>query len=308
MYNLELFGIKLKNLRISFGYTQKDVSELAYIDQKTLRRIENGENMPRLDTLDILSPIFRVDLFKILHTCKIDDYSYYYNFIKELDLLLVNFNFSELSIKIEELEEYIKSVKDDFYIIKLTQLLCFCKAIFYSENQEDYLSLKYYLNSIRKTKPSFCLVNYENFNYDFFEIRILYNIGKMLSSLDEQEKNISILEFCTVNTPENDVYYPRICNSLANIYNRMEIYNKAITYYDLGIKSAKTYSNLGELGVLYYGKGSVEFETKNNNYVNSFKSAIKFCDFIGRENLKNLIIEKMDEYYNIDYKTLFESN
>lgn len=43
MENLQSLGHKLKFRRQTLGYTQKDLSELTGISQRTIRSIENGE-------------------------------------------------------------------------------------------------------------------------------------------------------------------------------------------------------------------------------------------------------------------------
>lgn len=47
-------GKKIKNLRISKGYTQDKLSEMIDISQKALSRIEIGENFVTAETLDKL--------------------------------------------------------------------------------------------------------------------------------------------------------------------------------------------------------------------------------------------------------------
>lgn len=47
-------GRKIKNMRISKGYTQDKLSEMVDISQKALSRIEIGENFVTAETLDKL--------------------------------------------------------------------------------------------------------------------------------------------------------------------------------------------------------------------------------------------------------------
>lgn len=303
MYNLKLFGQKLREIRKSFGYTQKEISVLAFIDEKTLRRIENGENMPRLDTLDFLSPIYKVDLTKILLECKYDDFSYYDTILQEIELLIIDTNLDSINDKISELDVFIKNVTDDFYFIKLEQIKYFCEAINFAEKSDYEMALIYFIKAIRKTKPSFCISNYQSHIYNSIEIHILSNIAKMIYYKD---KNIyiDILKYCIDSVPKSDKIIPRLYNSLGNGYNRLKDYEKALFYYNEGIKFSVLYSNISEIGLLYYGKGLVEYKSNISEFSNSFKSSIEFCELIGRKKLKNLIIHKLDVLYNIDYKTL----
>lgn len=65
-YNLEAFGNRLKEIRKSLKISQNYISCITGIDEKTIRRIENGKVLPKLDTLDILSPYYKEDLVSLL--------------------------------------------------------------------------------------------------------------------------------------------------------------------------------------------------------------------------------------------------
>ena len=66
IYNLELFGEKLKEIRKALKLNQMEITELTNVDDKTIRRVEHGKVLPKLDTLELLSPIYKEDLISLL--------------------------------------------------------------------------------------------------------------------------------------------------------------------------------------------------------------------------------------------------
>ena len=70
MYQKQLLGKRIKELRKLKGFTQESLSEKAGIDSKHLSRIECGVNFPSLDLLTKISDILGVEpyvLFQNLH-------------------------------------------------------------------------------------------------------------------------------------------------------------------------------------------------------------------------------------------------
>lgn len=60
--NFNTFGIKLKKVRLNCNLTQSDVSTICGINTDTLRKIENGYVIPKYETLEILTSVYKYDL------------------------------------------------------------------------------------------------------------------------------------------------------------------------------------------------------------------------------------------------------
>lgn len=58
--NRKLFGQKVKNLRKLHNYTQEKMSELIDIDVRQVARIEAGESLPSVETLQKMAKILDV--------------------------------------------------------------------------------------------------------------------------------------------------------------------------------------------------------------------------------------------------------
>jgi len=60
--NKKLLGIKIKEIRKHFGYTQEQLSELIGIETSSLSGIESGRFFPSLHVLDKMSSVLNIQL------------------------------------------------------------------------------------------------------------------------------------------------------------------------------------------------------------------------------------------------------
>ena len=89
-------GKRIKSIRISKGYTQEKLSEMADISQRALSKIEIGENFITAETLDNLLKALEIDAEDLFATNKFKD-------PQEL-LKMINQNLSEIGNNPEKLE------------------------------------------------------------------------------------------------------------------------------------------------------------------------------------------------------------
>ena len=61
----EQIGEKIKSLRISCGYTRKQVADITGINEATLKAYENGDRMLRFDVAYLLAQVYRMSLDEI---------------------------------------------------------------------------------------------------------------------------------------------------------------------------------------------------------------------------------------------------
>ena len=89
-------GKKIKQLRLSKGYTQEKLSEMADISQRALSSIEIGENFITAETLDKLMVALEITAEELFAT----------NSVKEPDELLqmIYYNLSKIKDNSQKLE------------------------------------------------------------------------------------------------------------------------------------------------------------------------------------------------------------
>lgn len=301
-YNLDLFGKRLKDLRKNLNITQKGISELACIDAVTIRRIENGKVVPTLNTLEILSPIFKEDLISLLLEYRFDDYSVFYEIKNRTETKLDRGEVSTLHTEIKELNNLLPSTKNTYYKNLINQLISFIQAaILYKDKDKDNNSTAFYIlvEAIKITTSSFDLDIYDSFVYSSMEIRILMNIAFILNKLNDKERYLEIMEFCINSVDSINDIYPKTCHNLAGVYRRNEDFQKALFFSNMGIKACQENRNLNGLNLLYYGKGIAEHKLNKKEYIESFKTSIYLCKALGQNQLENTIINNCNQIFGI---------
>lgn len=300
IYNLDLFGKKLEEIRKNLNLTQKEISESTYINVVTIRRIEKGKVIPKFDTLEVLSPVYKEDLASLLLKYRFDDYSAFYELKNRIESKLDDGKFHTLHSELKELNFLLSFTKNPYYKNLIAQLILLTEAITLYEDNNNKKALNKLIKSIRITTPTFILDKYDSYVYSSMEIRILMNITFVLNKLNHKKKYIEILEFCINAVDTDDEIYPKLCCNLAGAYTRNEDFVKAFEFSTMGIKSCQKNRNLNGLAFLYYGKGVAEYRLNKEGYMESFKNSIYLCKAIGQDTLKDTIINNCKEVFGID--------
>lgn len=252
-------------MRKNLNLTQKKVAELAYIDAVTLRRIEKGKVIPKLETLELLSPIFKQDLISLLIQYRFDDYSVFYEVKNRIESKLDSGEPHNLQGELKGLKNLLSSTKNTYYKKLIIQLILFTEAIILYNNNSNNKALNRLIESIKVTTPDFNIYEYDSFVYSTMEIRILMNIAFVLNKLNHKEKYLKILKFCIKATNTDDEIYPKLCHNLAGAYTRNKDYKKALEFSNMGIKCCQENRTFNGLGLLYYGKGIAEYRLDKKN-------------------------------------------
>ena len=87
------FGARLKEIRTSLNFSQKELSEQTGLTQRTIQRIENNEVKPSLYSLKVLSEVLKTDLSE---------------FVKPYETKPSEFN---LTLKITDMNQFLNDLK-----------------------------------------------------------------------------------------------------------------------------------------------------------------------------------------------------
>jgi len=90
--NME-FGARLKEIRTSFNFSQKDLSEQTGLTLRTIQRIENNEVKPSIHSLKVIGEVLKTDLSE---------------FVKISEAKPYEFNFT---IKITDMNQFLNDLK-----------------------------------------------------------------------------------------------------------------------------------------------------------------------------------------------------
>ena len=74
------FGERLKELRTSLNFSQKEISEQTGLTLRTIQRIENNEVKPSFHSLKELSRVLETDFSELNYKSKEKSYEFNFNF------------------------------------------------------------------------------------------------------------------------------------------------------------------------------------------------------------------------------------
>ena len=70
------FGARLKEIRTSLNYSQKELSEQTGLTLRTIQRIENNEVKPSLYSLKVIGEVLKTDLSEFVKTAEAKPYEF----------------------------------------------------------------------------------------------------------------------------------------------------------------------------------------------------------------------------------------
>lgn len=131
---MSALGTHLKNLRKTLNLTQKEVSKKGMINIETLRRIENGYVMPKYETIETLSIVYRVDLLSVFSSLRTSNVLF--DLYKELDRAIVNYNVN----CVFDLNNQLKAISLQKEKIKLVNIKEIAQFELFINGIEEYYS------------------------------------------------------------------------------------------------------------------------------------------------------------------------
>ncbi|WP_353892502.1 helix-turn-helix transcriptional regulator [Proteinivorax hydrogeniformans] len=290
-YSLTTFGGKLRSLRKKHVLTQLDVSKATGVNVETLRRVEQGKVVPKIETLEYLSPVLKEDVLLLFFKHRYQDYSLLQEKKARLERNLDNGDFSKLELEVKKINKMIPKIKNKYYKRLIEQQLLFAKGIIkYKKENDSSKALNMLIRAIKLTTPKFELDNFQSYVYSSTEVRILMNIGMIVNSLGRNKEYLNILEFSIKTIKNTDELYPKICHNLAGAYIRKGDYINGLKYSNFGVDWCKNNRIYAGLNLLYYSKGVCQFYLKDKNYKSSVELAICLCEAYGQDKLKKLML------------------
>lgn len=302
-YNLELFGKKLKNIRKKLNLNKKELAEMSFVADKTIRRYESGKVKPNFDILETLSPCYKTDLVSLLIQCRFDDYSVFYAIKNRIEIKLGNQE-NDLKKELRDLNILLSSTKNKYCIDLINQLIIFIEAIELYNNSRIDLAHDKFIEAIKITTPNFNLNNYNSYIFSSIEVRILMNIALIFNKLNDKIKYLEILEFCMNSIEYTDEICPILCNNLAGAYIRNKNYQKALEYSNIGIQACIENQNSNCLSKLYYEKGCSEYRLNMKEHIESLNTSVYLCKAFRQDKLRNIILEKCQKHFGIDLSNI----
>ena len=308
-YNLEPFGLELKRLRELNGLTQTDVQNLCGINPDTLRRIENGYTIPKYETLEILSDLYKIDLLDLLRSNRSNEKLY--NYYDRLDSLICNYDIKILQDLASDFEEFVEedgkldlitpSTYDQFKI-----MIGGIRQYYSSLEDERFSSLPTFVEALKMSIQEFTITNYSKFNYNIIEKRILILIALGLAEHKDFELSNNILNMVISNMDTNSRVEYNVSLLIVKVYFQLS-YNShslsdsiaALEYANRGIKYSVKNNLMFGLYLLYYRKAVAEYLLNYENHIDSFNKSIMILEIQNKLELANIYKNITKEMYGL---------
>ena len=314
-YNLVQFGEKLKNARKELGLSQVDIQNSAGVSVDALRRIEKGEVIPRYETLELLSAIYKQDLLELLKSSR--NNKLLTEYFEELDGLITSYD----EKKMKKLEDNIRRsfTSDNLSSIvnpnEVLQVLLFIRgaSLYYSRISSDHIDAKnILLDALRLTIPGFKTNEFRTYNYSYIELRILLFLSILIAQNDEVELSNDILYFILDRLRNSSTskflsfLIIKIYSNLSYNYHLQDNHVKVIEISDEGISYCLRQETTYGLFLFYYRKGIAEYELKIETYIPTLYSSFFLLKVTNNQNLLDIYLEVTKQTYNIeiDFSTL----
>lgn len=297
IYNIKNFADNLRDLRLENNFTQEEVAALALISKKTLSRIENGTVIPKIETLELLSDVYKADLIKLYLESRYINFELFSSILNNIDILIEKRFFEELISEKNNLERLGSYVETGFLKIRIDQYILFIDSILAMEEDDTSRAKLLTTKALKLTKENFDVNNYRDFSFSTLELRLLMILGKVYYLEDNYESYREILYFCFSSVDPKDKFFISTCINLGNVYKRDKNYEKALKVFNLGLEAALKNNYLTELDLLYFARGSCEYKLGLSTYKDSFSRALDFCTITGKDQAKILIEKKIKKYF-----------
>ncbi|NBG89479.1 helix-turn-helix transcriptional regulator [Isachenkonia alkalipeptolytica] len=301
MTEINSFGLYLRKLREEKKLTQTYVAKAAQVSEKTYRRIEMDKAIPRIDTLEEMSILFKEDL--VLRFLKYNSQGMeMFETIKEdIEKKILQDNFDKLNGYIPKLKSFIATIKKPYYILQYRQYILLIEGIVLYRKKDRYpKALEKFIQGILISNKEFSVEHFRDFSYSPMEHRLLMNIALTFNRTGDQKKYIEILAFIMDEIDHSDEIYAIIASNLGIAYKRTEKYVDSIGMMEKGINYCQEKSDYSMLPLLYYGKGVSEYYLNDDSYKCSFINAVTLTKLLGLTHLHTSMKEKCKNNFHFD--------
>lgn len=244
------FAYCLKKIRKSRKLTQQKLSELSYINVKTISEMETGKANIDLDKLETLSSVLNVDLVEEYFNILFEDSNNIDQIVNSLNRK-DRFHGSSQSKEIHALEEIKNKTNRRIIKNKAQKLILYFKSI---EVKDDLILKRKLLLDALNTGCNFDFKDLENNNYSKVDYRILMNYAYTDKNPTERLRIYKFIEDSNVN--DNDLN-SILLNNIANTYYILEESEIALDYIN---KAIDLNSNNPTSAVMLYTKALILYD------------------------------------------------
>lgn len=252
--NYKFMGSDLRKIREAKGITRKEISEEMNTSEETIRRIEKGENDPRLSTIIPICNYLGVELSEVINNSGFE----YHNLQalrKEINYLLNNSSLDEAADLINNMDA-IKTKPDLKFEKEFAATKHYFNGLLYlKKNQFATYSIIELQRSFTSLDARFKVNSFKNYKYDEFSLRILLALALAEQKNGNTELYRDIMDEIRSNLNSGSEDYFLYCYNIATYYYRMGDPEKSLKLCNEAILNARKVNRAPYLNMIYYLKG-----------------------------------------------------
>lgn len=306
-YKLSEFGVEAKRIRKSLGLNQKQVKEIVGINEETIRRTENGKTMPTIETLDLLSIVYKCDMIAVFSKYKLTFDQYFEERIKYVIPSIRLENKDAINREVENfLQEFGGSKKLNSSVIndKSLQYIEYLKAAgnlknsFVDKSRFDITNLvKVVSDPMGKNKKKVILL-------DKLEIRIYVLISVIYRYRSEFDRSIRYLEVAlnSVKLRYSDdkdflYLYFLVMINLMTLYHRIDDFEALDSVYKNSLKVLDGAMGLPAITDMLIRVGVNKYNRQEKNAGDLLITALQILEDADQSDKKDKYIKSFSKRY-----------
>lgn len=300
---MDRFAEQLKAIRIRRKLTQAMVAEQTGINADTLRRLEKGEHIPRIETLTVLSKYYKEDLHTLLQQCMVSNRIW--SLYNQIDRLITRDEPEKILEHIrafkDEISEYAEGLVEASDLEQIRLFLCGLECSYTGDISD---SIRLYVDALKVFNPEYSLERWDETSYNAFELRILFSLSSELGAMKEIERSNEMLKFLLQRLDDTlhsgyfqKLLMTKIYASLAYNFHRLSDDKQAVYYADQGIKYCIDSELTSFLPLLLLRKGTGLIHLGNMEGELYLDQAIQLLNILGNFSL-------MEKYITVKEKLL----
>lgn len=309
-YDFKRFGSELRTKRNKLKLSQKAVSESTGIHQDTLRRIENGLVIPKYETIEVLSKLYRTDLLLLLQSLR-SDYELE-NLYMRMDRAIQTHHSAELF----DLENELQRIKTDKKktLVNERDLECleiFVKTsrIYHNEPSNIHVAREIILETLSPLDVNQPIK--EDKSFDLLELRLLILLAVILMEGKEFKASLNLQQY-VLSVLVNEVFTSQniiqmVTTTYSNIaycYHMIDQHSEALAFACKGIEYANSHYSSYGIHFLLVRKGVAELFLKDDQYLDTMKKLKHILEVMNLLDNLSLYAEIFKEKYDIDLYAL----
>lgn len=287
----KFIGPDLRKIREAKGISRREISEKVYVSEETIRRIEKGENDPRLSTLIPICNCLGIEIEDIINSSGFE-YNNLLSLRKEINYHLNNSSIDKARLLISNLNDIkIKSNLDferEFHATKHY----FSGILDLKSTRTVGSSLVEFEQALISLENRFTINRFKNYKYDNFSLRILL----ALSLAEQKFGNYQLYEDINLEISKY------LKSSLEEYF--LFSYNVGVYYYRAGkiiesldlcntaVSKAKKLKEVPYLNMVYYLKGVNHLSL---NQLEEAKLSFNYCLALTNIFSEKVLAEKIEK-------------